>query len=154
MAYQILCKTRVPMWMRGQVESLLFFNGGQHRVRDAIAASIERYGVPEVTEDASGLCIAVSGTPKAQTLWAVHEEGSLSRVVGVLVYARDAADEITVLHVGVADDYAQGGAYASEHVLARLLQQARRIARETAGVRHLGVAYRHSRLTLSDALSA
>ena len=53
-----------------------------------------------------------------------------------------------------AADYAQGGAYASEHVLARLMQQARRIARDTAGVRHLGIAYHHSRLRLSAALSA
>ncbi len=154
MPYRILCKTRVPMWMRGQVESLLFFNGGQHRLRDAIADSIERYGVPEVVEDATGLHIAVSGIADAHTLWAVHEEGTLARTVGVLVYARDAADRMTVLHVGVAADYAQGGAYASEHVLARLMQQARRIARDTAGVRHLGIAYHHSRLRLSAALSA
>jgi hypothetical protein len=154
MAFKILCKTRVPMWMRGQVESLLFFNGGQHRVRDGIAASIERYGVPVVVEDATGLRIDVGGAGNARTLWAVHEEGRLSRAVGVLVYARDAADEITVLHVGVADDYAQGGVHASEHVLARLLQQARRIARDTAGVSHFGVAYRHTRMRLSNALSA
>ncbi len=154
MAYKILCKARVPMWMRGQVESLLYFNGGQHRVREAIAASIARYGVPEVIEDGAGLRVEVVGARDVQTLWAVHEEGSLARAVGVLVYARDADDEITVLHVGVADDYAQGGPNASEHVLARLLQQARRIARHTAGVSHFGVAYRHSRLRLSAMLSA
>jgi hypothetical protein len=154
MTYQILCKARVPMWMRGQVESLLYFNGGQFRVREAIAASIERYGVPELVEDGDGLRVDVAGVTAAQTLWAVHEEGSLARAVGVLVYARDADDALTVLHVGVADDYAHGGPYASEHVLAQLMHQARRIARDTVGVRHLGVAYHHSRLRLSMALSA
>jgi hypothetical protein len=154
MAYKIVYKARVPAWMQGQVESLLFFNGGQYRVRDAIAASIERYGVPELLQDSAGLRIAVKGAAAAQTLWAVHEEGALARAVGVLVYARDADDEITVVHVGVADDYAQGGPFASEHVLAGLLHQARRIARDTAGVSHFGVAYRHTRMRLSTVLSA
>jgi hypothetical protein len=154
MAYRILCKARVPTWMRGQVESLLYFNGGQFRVRDAIAASIERYGVPELLDDGDGLRVDVPGADSAETLWAVHEEGTMLRTVGVLVYARDADDAMMVLHVGVADDYAQGGVHASEHVLARLMHEARRIARDTAGVRHLGVAYHDSRWRLSTALSA
>jgi hypothetical protein len=154
MTYKILCKTRVPTWMRGQVESLLYFNGGQYRLREAIAATIDRYGIPELVETRDGLTVRVTGAPVAETLWAVHEEGAMTRTVGVLVYAREADDAITVLHVGVADDYAQGGAYASEHVLSRLMQQARRIARDTEGVRHFGVAYHHSRLRLATGLSA
>lgn len=154
MTYRILCKASVPSWMRGQVESLLYFNGGQFRMREAIARTIEVYGVPELAEAADGLTVKVTGAPAAQTLWAVHEEGPMARTVGVLVYARDADDVITVLHVGVADDYAQGGVHASEHVLSRLMQQARQVARDTKGVRHFGIAYRHSRLRLADALSA
>jgi len=145
MAYKIVCTARVPTWMQGQIETLLFFNGGQDRVREEIAATIERYGVPELIAEDGWLSVDVAGVKDARTLYAMHEEDGRSRAVGVVVYAREGYDRFTVLHVGVANDYAQGGPYASERVLSRLLQQIRQLARRTEGVRHVEVAYRRNR---------
>jgi hypothetical protein len=147
MRYQIAVKSRLPLAMRGQLESLLFFNAGQHRMRTAIQASIERYGIPELTDEGGWLQLKVAGLPAAQTLFAVHEaaDGS-ARPVGAVVYLRDSFERITVVHVSVADDHAQGGRYARDRVLPRLLQEIRQVARSTAGIRHVKLAYRRERL--------
>ena len=71
--------------------------------------------------------------------------GFVLSCVGVIVFVRDSFERITVLHVGVADDYAFGGRYAGERVLQRLLQQIRQVARRTSGIRHVEVAYRQHR---------
>lgn len=151
MAYQILVKSRLPATMRGQLEALLFFNARQHRMREKIAASIERYGVPELVDDRGWLRVQVAGRPEVQTLYAVHEEDDRARPVGVIVYLRDSFEHITVLHVGVADDYAVGGRYATERVLQRLMQHIRQVARRTCGVRHVALAYRATRLRAATA---
>lgn len=145
MAYRIKVKSRLPATMRGQLETLLFFNAGQHRIREEIEATIERYGLPELIEAGGWLQLGVAGIPEVQTLFAVHEEDGGARPVGVVVYVRDTFERITVLHVGVADDYAFGGPYASERVLQRLMQQIRQVARRTSGIRHVEVAYRRKR---------
>lgn len=145
MPYEIKLKSRLPATMRGQVEALLFFNAGQHRMRHAIQATIERYGIPELVDDDGWLRIQVAGVPEVQTLFAVHEENVRARPVGAVVYVRDSFERITVVHLGVADDYSVGGRYAQERVLPRLLQQIRQVARCTSGIRHVEVAYCRNR---------
>ena len=147
MTYEITVKSRLPAAMRGQLEALLFFNQGQHRIRQAIEATIERYGVPEIIEDCGSLRIHVAGVPEAQTLFALHEEHGGARPVGAVVYVRDSFERITVVHVSIAGDYAFGGLYAGERVLPLLLQQIRQVARRTSGIRHVEVAYRRNRAT-------
>jgi hypothetical protein len=147
MRYQIAVKSRLPLAMRGQLESLLFFNAGQHRMRTAIQASIERYGIPELTDEGGWLQLKVAGVPEAQTLFAVHEESDgRARPVGAVVYVRESSERITVVHVSVADDHAFGGRFAHDRVLPRLLSQIRELARSTAGIRHIELAYRRERL--------
>ena len=145
MSYRITVKSRLPATMRGQLEALLFFNSGQHRIRQEIEATIERYGLPELIDDRGSLHVQVAGIPEVQTLFAIHEEEGRARPVGVVVYVRDTFERITVLHVGVASDYAFGGPYAGERVLHRLMQQIRKVARRTSGIRHVEVAYRRNR---------
>jgi hypothetical protein len=145
MAYRITVKSRLPAAMQGQLEALLFFNECQHRIRQEIEATIERYGLPELVEADGYLTLRVAGVPEVQTLYAVHEEDGRARPVGVVVYVRDSFERITVLHVGVAADYAHGGPYANEQVLRRLMQQIREVARRTAGIRHVELAYRQRR---------
>jgi hypothetical protein len=146
MSYRITVKSRLPATMRGQLEALLFFNTGQHRIRQEIEATIERYGLPELIDDSGSLHVQVAGIPEVQTLFAIHEEDGRARPVGVVVYVRDSFERITVLHVGVAADYAFGGPYSGERVLHRLMQQIRQVARRTSGIRHVEVAYRRNRV--------
>ena len=146
MAHKIVVSSRLPGTMRGELEAILFFNAGQHRVRQEIEATIERFGIPELIEQDGWLRVQVAGVPEVQTLFALHEEGGRARPVGAVIYLRDTFERITVVHIGVADDYAAGGRYASERVLARLMQEIRRVARRTSGIRQVELAYRRTRL--------
>ena len=146
MAHKIVVSSRLPGTMRGELEAILFFNAGQHRVRQEIEATIERFGIPELIEQDGWLRVQVAGVPEVQTLFALHEEGGRARPVGAVIYLRDTFERITVVHIGVADDYAAGGRYASERVLARLMQEIRSVARRTSGIRQVELAYRRTRL--------
>ena len=146
MAHKIVVSSRLPGTMRGELEAILFFNAGQHRLRQEIKATIERFGIPELIEQDGWLRVQVAGVPEVQTLFALHEEGGRARPVGAVIYLRDTFERITVVHIGVADDYAAGGRHASERVLARLMLEIRRVARRTSGIRQVELAYRRTRL--------
>jgi hypothetical protein len=136
-----------------QLESLLFFNRRQQRVRPGILDAISRYGAPEIHETPSGLKVRVAGPAEAQCLFAVERVGGTSRPVGVILYTRDSFERITVLHLVVAEEYAAGGPFAGQHLLLRLVQSVRRIARRTSGIRHVELLYSQSRLRTDAAIA-
>lgn len=130
-----------------QLESLLFFNRRQERVRPGILDAIDRYGAPEIYSTASGLIkVRVTGPVEVQCLFAVERSGRTSRPVGVILYTRDSFERITVMHLVVAEEYAAGGPLADQHVLLRLVQAVKRVARRTAGIRHVELLYTQSRV--------
>jgi len=145
MTHRITITSRLPASMRDELEALLFFNMRQHRMRDEIEQTIERYGLPEIVERDGALRVRVAGRVEVQSLFAVHEEHGRTRPVGAVIYVRDTLERITVVHIGVADDYAVGGLHAGERVLLRLLQEIRRVARRTSGIRHVELAYTQGR---------
>lgn len=136
----------LPEEHRLQLESLLFFNRRQQLVRPGILDAIDRYGAPEIYSTTSGLKVRVSGPAEAQCLFAVERQGNASRPVGVILYTRDSFERITVMHLVVAEEYAAGGPSADRHLLLRLVQAVRRIARRTSGIRHVELLYSQSRL--------
>jgi len=136
-----------------QLESLLFFNRRQQRVRPGIVDAISRYGAPEIHAAPSGLKVRVSGPAEVQCLFAVERAGSASRPVGVILYTRDSFERITVLHLVVAEEYAAGGPFAAQHLLLRLVQAVRRVARRTSGIRHVELLYSQRRLRADAALA-
>lgn len=144
MNHTITVTSRLPASMRGELEALLFFNSRQHRVRHRIEATIDRFGLPELVEHDGFIRIRVAGLPEVQTLFAVHRENGRARPVGAVIYVRDTFERITVVHLGVAEDYAVGGPYGHERVLLRLMNEIRRVARRTAGIRHVELAYGRS----------
>jgi hypothetical protein len=145
MTHRITVTSRLPAHQRADLEALLFFNARQHRMRHEIEQTIERYGLPEIVEHGGWLRVRVAGLPEVQSLYAVHEEAGRSRPVGAVIYVRDAFERFTVVHIGVADDYATGGAHSSERVLLRLVQEIRRVARRTSGIQHVELAYSQNR---------
>ncbi|MBS1200782.1 MAG: hypothetical protein H6R27_1460 [Proteobacteria bacterium] len=129
-----------------QLESLLFFNRRQELVRPGILDAISRYGAPEIYATASGLKVRVAGPVEVQCLFAVERQGDASRPVGVILYTRDSFERITVMHLVVAEEYAAGGPLADQHLLLRLVQAVRRVARRTSGIRHVELLYTQSRI--------
>jgi hypothetical protein len=126
--------SRLPVERRGALESLLFFNGRQARVRNRIVDSIENYGLPEIVESDGTLRIRLSGRHDAQSLFALAGKEA-SDVVGAIVYVRDRTDRFVVVHIAVDDSHSSSGMSAEQHVVLRLLDAVRAVAAVTAGVR-------------------
>jgi hypothetical protein len=68
------------------------------------------------------------------------------RPLGVAVYVRADLEHVTVLHVGLSEEYCAGGTRGSVNLLLRFLREIRRSSRRVSGVRRLRVAYGQQRL--------
>ena len=144
-ARQVEFTSSLPQECHRQLEALLFFNGRQDKVRGGIVDAIDRYGAPEIVSDARGLRVGVAGPAEAQCLFAVETLGGTYRPVGVVLYTRDSFERITIMHMVIAEPYAAGGPHAGEHLLLRLVQAVRRVARRTSGIRQVQLLYSQSR---------
>jgi hypothetical protein len=136
--------SRLPRHQRHALEQLLFFNGCQQRVARDIVDVIDKYGPPEIFDDGEGLRVRVSTLPDVQCLFAI--EPSTRRPIGVAVYMRADLEHVTVLHLGVSEDYCAGGANRGLNLPLRLVREVRRSSRRIKGVRRLEVAYSSQRL--------
>jgi hypothetical protein len=131
--------SRIPRQRRHALERLLFFNGCQDRVARDIVDVIDRYGPPEIYDDGEGLRVRVASLPDVQCLFAIEQ--SSQRPIGVAVYMRANLEHVTVLHLGVSEDYCAGGLNESVNLPLRLVREVRRHSRRIKGVRRLEVAY-------------
>lgn len=139
---RFLFSSRIPADQRAALEDLLFFNEHQSRVRGALREVIERWGCPEIREAGGFLWVTVAGQPGAQCLFATQTRAGTLRPLGLAIYVRDAAERLTVLHVGLQPAYAAGGLHADANLLGRLMHEVKRVARRTVGIRQLLLAYR------------
>jgi hypothetical protein len=99
---------------RQELEKLLFFNPGQHRVRAAILEAIEKYGIPKVVEEQGWLRVRLDSGREVQTLFAMSLAGLSPKLAGVMVYTRLEVETILLLHMAVARDYASRGRFGRE----------------------------------------
>jgi len=142
---EIAFVSSLPQAHHLRLESLLFFNRRQDKVRLGIELAIDRYGPPEIVSDAHGLKVRVAGPVEVQCLFAIEKRGETSRPVGLVLYTRDSFERITIMHLVVAEEYAAGGPFADQHLLLRLVQAVRRVARRTSGIREVEVLYAQGR---------
>ena len=136
-------KSHVPAKQRSALEALLFFNSCQGRVSDCIADAVERFGAPEIVASGDRLRIHMKNMNDVQSLFAI--EARTGRPVGVAVYTRQDIEHVTVMHVGIAAEYASGGPRANAQLLLRLLREVRRSTRRMKGVRRLELYYASGR---------
>ena len=139
MTASIVFASHVAANQRGSLESLVYFNSCQSRVADSIVEAVERFGPLEIVQSSERLRVRVSGLHEAQSLFAI--ESSSGRPVGVAVYVRPDFQHITVVHLGVAAEFASGGMRAREQLLLRLLRELRRSSRRIKGVEHFELYY-------------
>jgi hypothetical protein len=145
MADEIQFKSHVPRAQRAALEALVFFNSCQERYAACIAEAVERFGSPEIVAEGDRLRVRVADLNDVQSLFAV--EAATGRPVGVALYMRPDLEHITVVHLGIAVEYASGGPKAAEQLLLRLLREVRRSTRRMKGVRRIELFYIKERTT-------
>ena len=144
MGESIAFESRIRHQHRRALERLLFFNGCQSRVVHGIVAAIERYGPPEIVAEGEFLRVRVGVLDDVQTLFAV--DAANGRPIGVAVYLRADLEHVTVLHLGISEEYCAGGPQAAAKLPLRLMREVRRSSRRLKGVRRLRVLYGVPRL--------
>lgn len=122
----------------------MFFNPGQHESERGIAEGIEMYGTPMIVSDPEGLHIVVSRRQDAQCLFALTSRTGQVTLAGMIVFLRTSRDELTVLHVAVADQFGRHRA-ASLEVVVALVGAVRGIAHRLRGVKRLRLLYLRDR---------
>ena len=132
--------SKVAIEHRETLERLLFFNGCQDRVLQGIVDVIDRFGPPEIQVDGEWLRVQVSELANGvQSLFAI--EAATGRPLGVAVYMRADLEHVTVLHLGLSEEYCAGGEREGLNLLLRLMKEIRRSSRRVKGVRRLSVLY-------------
>ena len=139
MGETISFQSRIRREHRPGLERLLFFNGCQHRVMHGIVAAIDRYGPPEIRDEGEYLRVCVRALDDVQTLFAI--DAASGRPIGVAIYVRADLEHVTVLHLGISEEYCAGGQQAAFRLLLRLMREVRRSSRRLKGVRRLRVLY-------------
>ena len=133
--------SHAPKQCLRELEELLFLNPCQHRVRDGIVHSLERFGHPQVVETAAGLAIRIANQ-EAQTLFAFDRDHLGDAPVGIVVFLRTSPEEMTVLHVAVEPDYALQGSHGGAGLGVTLVDKVKEIAAKIVGIRRLVFYYR------------
>jgi hypothetical protein len=136
--------SRIASSQRQALEQLLFFNKCQDRVAQKIVDAIDKFGPPEIVDDGECLRVKVSGLADVQSLFAV--EPATERPIGVAIYVRADLEHITVLHIGLSEEYCSGGSLEDCNLLLRLMKEIRRSTRRVKGVRRVQVLYGTPRL--------
>jgi hypothetical protein len=91
--------------------------------------------------------VRVGSLQDVQSLFAV--DTLTARPIGVAVYIRADLEHVTVLHLGLSEDYCAGGMNEGSSLLLRLLGEVRRSSRRMRGVRRLQLLYGAQRLRAS-----
>ena len=131
----------LPVAYRDELERIVFFNPEQGRVTASLLDSVRRYGVPSIVEDGSLLRFRVPAFGTIQSLFALDESEQPVRLAGVVMFVRETADTMRLLHVAIHEDYAGGGDRADAWVTPRLMAAVWSACRRTRGITTLHLPY-------------
>ena len=126
----------LPLKCRQALENLLFFNGNQALHQSQIMNTVEKYGLPRITEDSDRLRVEVDGAPGAQALYTAISTPDALALVGVVVFTRK-AEGLSVLYVAVSEEYSMPGPKAHQLLFFRMVDQLCDIGRRILGIKEL-----------------
>ena len=134
---EFVLQSYLPARYHGALERLLFFNPRQAVARDGIARAIDAYGAPSIVVTPEGLRAIVARRDDVQCLFALKMNRSGQELAGIVMYLRTSVEEVTVLHVGVAER----GRRAGLEVVMTLMRAVRAAAHRLRGVRRVSMFY-------------
>ena len=130
---------------RAELERLIFFNPEQGRSLPHIVRSIVRFGQPEIRVCEGSLRIAVGKCAEVQSLHALATGLPRPQLAGTVVYVRESLDDLVVIHIAAAPDYAASRGSDDVPVAIRLLNEVMLVARRIKGVKFVELPYAGSR---------
>jgi hypothetical protein len=117
-----------------ELEDLLFFNTNQGKVAADLVRIVERFGAPTIKVIDDRLRVVTDSLTPVQTLFVLDGEGSAARLLGVIVYTRE-ADTLTVLYCAVRQDYSTSRGAGEQPLFLRIVSELCQVGRRIKGVR-------------------
>jgi hypothetical protein len=141
---QFVFRSRLDFSYRPSLERALFFNPGQRESERGIAEGVEIYGAPMIVSDTAGMHVVVSSRHDAQCLFALVPRANRLILAGVIIFLRTSRDDMTVLHVAVADQFVRNRE-SSLGVAMALVGAVREITHRIRGIKRLRLLYLRDR---------
>jgi hypothetical protein len=138
---EIIYTSLLPAEHLPVLQDLLFFNKYQSRYRDAIIASVEEYGEPQVRKVGDYLRIHTRHLGEVQSLFALEVVESGHRLIGFAAYTRSGEDALVLLHIGVEGDFASDGPRAEEMLTMNLVRRFLDVGRTLGGIKKAVLLY-------------
>jgi hypothetical protein len=123
------------------LQNLLFFNVNQGRIAADLVRMVERYGAPRVQVVHDRLRVVTDSLTPVQTLFVLDGESSAARLIGVIVYTRE-ADTLTALYCAVQHDYCASRGEGEQPLLLRIVSELCKVGRRIKGVRSVTLLLR------------
>jgi len=148
---RIRISSTLPVSYRPELERVVFFNPEQNQVRVPLVASVQRYGVPETVESGMYLRFKVRAFGEVQSLFAFDDGEGIPRLAGVVMFTRESAQSMLIVHIAIHQDYTYRGVNANAGVTAQLLNAVCELSLRVRGVETLRMLYpHHTRLVLRE----
>lgn len=130
----------LPEEYREDLETVLYFNRQQGRVRTAIVQSLEKYGQPRLDAADGFLRVSIEDVAGVQTLFALADLDDGYQLAGVVMYVRE-GDDLVIVHLAVAEAFSSGGPERDGLLAMRCVLAVQDIARRLKGVRSVVIYY-------------
>ena len=138
---EIIFTSKLPAEYLSALQQLMFFNERQSRYREAIVASVEEYGEPQVRRAGDFLRIHTRHLGEVQALFALEGIPPGQRLVGFAVYARIEDDTIVLLHIGVDGDFSSEGSRGGELLTLKLVRRVLDVGKSLGGIKKAVLLY-------------
>ncbi len=130
---------------KDSLNELLFFNREQSKFARGIIASIDKYGLPIVSEKNDKICISLEKFEEVQTIFALTKEDSAANapeeLIGVMLFLRESSDCIALIHIAVKEKYTFLSSKGQSYLATELLFKLKAIAKQLKNIEHIKIYY-------------
>ena len=137
----ILITSRLGEDYIGDLERVMFFNPKQQYAENAIRNCVENYGIPEIITENGYLRIRLKSFSIAQTLYLIDRTDLEDTLAGAIVYVRDGTDDLSILHVAIAEEYILRGPVITARLIWDLLRHVIESASRISGIKNINLVY-------------
>ena len=137
----ILITSRLGEDFREDLEQVMFFNPKQNYAENAIRNCVQHYGVPEIITENGYLRIRLELFSIAQTLFLIDRTESDDILAGMIVYVRDSMEDMSILHVAIAESYIRLGPIITARLILDLLSHVIESSSHISGIKNIKLVY-------------
>lgn len=121
---------------KDNLEQIMFFNKNQGQFYFDIVKLVDTFGEPEIIEENGQLHITLPRID-CQNIFASMN----NNLAGVLIFNRNSADNIDLVHIVVGDKYSYTGEYADEMLVLRMINELKKIALMIKNIKTIHINY-------------